>query len=1394
MNHQIDTLECNLQLTEKTLHQPLQRQLMQYYDVGLFRVIDRVFQKFEKYDWEFEEIQLQVPPIAFHEFSKEYLVLVEKGLNEYLERYFDKLSMTERFKETRDKTLDVTSTSLSITEKRGSLVQVILEYLQKGYYSQVVQQSFGELWEIAMRQNTKELLQKLSQHATSKMIKRLVYQLSESQLQVVIQRKESSRELVSLVSQELLREIQSERFGRKSVLKNVLKTVNKEEAILDSDILEMLSFSEQKELLSTIQKQQNPNAITQQINRGEKAITSEDIRTTSEWVLHFLQFVAFPQESLRTSKPELDGLFESLFTSNHLAQWRKAYRQYHHKGKGIHTWVLEKYLSQEVHRVQYLIQLDSWVPLSKKATQSIKKGMQKKQNQYSDFAKELAENLLEEDIHHVVGYIEPEHKDTVLYFVEATVKVVEIQSLTDKMTNFKKALYGFVLSYLLLKQGYTFHKKQFVANQIQQLARHFGIEYNVLLQLFLETLNPDATFGKEKELYEILQVLQSTSLKINSEKEEFIESEEEVLTSPQSLTPEVWSRLFLFFLQEERFPKWSIISNFKDLVESIPIVSISEEKVLLFLNSQRIIQLFLDQSEVKKQGITSLVLLHCVLHKKVPEFVKNQMTKALEEKEEQAKKSSEMSSEIWTRIFLFYLELGKFPQWTKIQDVEELIASIPIEKTTKKELMSFFKSQKTIAEFLESPSAKEQRITNEDLMLLILNSTETNTKNKKKIHSSYWIKVWVYYLEKGVFPNRSFIQSLDELIQYIPIQSGTKENILTFLESQPLIVEFLNSEIAKQQDITLVDLCQFILHPKSAELETKLKRNPQKNLQNLKIQEEESTHWISIFMYYLQHQALPWWSHYTSLSSFLKQGKIDKEAQQKLTFFIQKHKNTLRIWRTLNEISKDKGFRVLLMQWFVPNAQQRDAITLLVNIFSPFQTDHEKAFAKHFGVLPNGALFWQFLWNSRQILFIGSEEKLAHFWKKIHQEYSVQSTVFNSATWELLKDKKGAKIWKNIIRNAVVQSIENRQESTISEGFIEELLFNTSKRISRVDQIKLKNGLSIAPEEFVQILQRVLTKKKLSKEKRAALFSFWVTMLFPRQKKQFDMLFKEFTALEKYVKMVASKDHDFILLFLWKAVTRFQFKSIHQYVESLLLEFAQYKRISFADLFVEFYGAIYQNRKLFPILYKSLVILKLKQGFEIAEDEMPILTKEDTVNKKEMERHEKLAKIQLSNAGIVLLWKFMPILFERTNLWSSEEKQFNSEEAKNKAIFLLHQLATGSTEYEDEHELLLLKLLCGLAPDFSVEEVTLQEEDTQLIENLLTAAIAQWKKLGTISIEGFRNTFLKRSGILDEKNEGMNIIIEPTGVDILLDFLPWTISNLRLPWLEKKIYVSWREK
>jgi hypothetical protein len=161
--------------------------------------------------------------------------------------------------------------------------------------------------------------------------------------------------------------------------------------------------------------------------------------------------------------------------------------------------------------------------------------------------------------------------------------------------------------------------------------------------------------------------------------------------------------------------------------------------------------------------------------------------------------------------------------------------------------------------------------------------------------------------------------------------------------------------------------------------------------------------------------------------------------------------------------------------------------------------------------------------------------------------------------------------------------------------------------------------------------------------------------------------------------------------------------------------------------------------------------------------------------------------IYIENAGLILLHPFLPQFF--TALGIAAEDQLIQPE---RALCLLHFLTTGLL-IAPEYELILAKILCNIPLETPVEsDMELTESETDEAEALLKAVIRHWEALRNTGIDGLRGEFLLRFGKLSVRADGDWLLqVEEKTADILLNQLPWGISMIKLPWMQKMLWVEW---
>lgn len=207
----------------------------------------------------------------------------------------------------------------------------------------------------------------------------------------------------------------------------------------------------------------------------------------------------------------------------------------------------------------------------------------------------------------------------------------------------------------------------------------------------------------------------------------------------------------------------------------------------------------------------------------------------------------------------------------------------------------------------------------------------------------------------------------------------------------------------------------------------------------------------------------------------------------------------------------------------------------------------------------------------------------------------------------------------------------------------------------------------------------------------------------------------------------------------------------------------------------------------FSYLYAEVNIANKRLINEIADNEKLPGAIPNVVTRHKKDKEPEY--VYVNNAGAVILHVFLPHLFK--NLGLLKDGGWKNTEAQHKAVYILQFLVTGSDQ-EPEFELPLNKIMCGLnVTDALMRPKKLTATVKRECEQLLDAVITNWSVLRNTSRAGLRETFLQRSGKLTHADSGWQLKAEQKSVDVLLSSLPWNISVIKHPWMEKILFVEW---
>jgi hypothetical protein len=162
----------------------------------------------------------------------------------------------------------------------------------------------------------------------------------------------------------------------------------------------------------------------------------------------------------------------------------------------------------------------------------------------------------------------------------------------------------------------------------------------------------------------------------------------------------------------------------------------------------------------------------------------------------------------------------------------------------------------------------------------------------------------------------------------------------------------------------------------------------------------------------------------------------------------------------------------------------------------------------------------------------------------------------------------------------------------------------------------------------------------------------------------------------------------------------------------------------------------------------------------------------------------------VSHAGAVLLHPYLPRLFSACGIQPSGGRL--PAACHERAAALLCYAVTGA-DHEAEFNLGLIRLLLGLSPEspLAVGGDLLEPRDREEVTAMLESFVSHWRALKASSVAGVQSAFLQRPGLLRITDADYSLDIERTGIDVLLDHLPFAYSIVKMPWMSKPIHVAW---
>jgi len=158
--------------------------------------------------------------------------------------------------------------------------------------------------------------------------------------------------------------------------------------------------------------------------------------------------------------------------------------------------------------------------------------------------------------------------------------------------------------------------------------------------------------------------------------------------------------------------------------------------------------------------------------------------------------------------------------------------------------------------------------------------------------------------------------------------------------------------------------------------------------------------------------------------------------------------------------------------------------------------------------------------------------------------------------------------------------------------------------------------------------------------------------------------------------------------------------------------------------------------------------------------------------------------------GMIILAPYYGTLFRRMNL--IENNNFKSELEQLKAYSIIFHIAKLHEETPSDYQDLVPRIIVGISPEASISGILqLTADELEEIEKFLTAVKSQWKLMNNVTLRGFIQSFLLRTGKVWKEGDKWKIEVDTHGADIILKTVPWGFSFIKYPWNPYIIETKW---
>lgn len=1073
----------------------------------------------------------------------------------------------------------------------------------------------------------------------------------------------------------------------------------------------------------------------------------------------------------------------------------------------------------------------------------------------------LVYQFSEQQIKYIIVLLEPEEAEFIFDYQQNVVQVQrEVLLVKNEESDFKKAVWVLILSFLIVDRGSHFNRKEFVRSMLKGMAAHFNTDFTELVALFAAGLKSGAPDLRNIDSLQTIILELFVEMESVADRETFRDEkviEKDLLKLSRELD------LLRYYLTFGSFPWWSSYPDQQSLEKILTGMINTQPKTMAVMLRNIGQQQYSRKLLVRNFSEEILLSVITLLEPEQVEFISDYITEAKDTNNRSSKlrvQSQDLLESVWEFV-LEYLLVDRGSEFNRQMFLESNIRNLANRFNVDYTEMLVF--------LVQNVGVRHQASTRHISLIRDLSAlynirikeveSESLNKNEKRTDSRipelaeakglrdilyYWLKFGHFPWWAGKFAKSGASQLLEQLTRESPADAllffkysgqslSGRRRMLNQISTAILFKLFRNlTDGNKAVRYTESVILLFSGSPLFPSIERKrLEQIALASLWNMYTANSYESFKSGDFLKFLIiNLSLYSDLSFKNIASFLNNLVLDKQVRTQLNRVFRSLEDNgnqsdiylsdrqLPIWSDLPDIEK------ILTQQLRSDSLNHDLITadkvfneatFLLRYFLQYNKLPEKY--KHTSKVSISSFLKQLLLflhkNSPNDLdgILNSQKYAAENLFRLHDLFRQSNSIEESN----LKNLLTTKLEKNILL-----FIRQKGGISLSERSLIQFIEKLTKNPLAENNIRIFRSLlkyQSVTAHFAHFLKDPGVYDLLNAEQNNGFqvpaeiknLNIWLSGLLndPLDRERFELFMRNFNLMILGGIIQAGNINSYfqqLLDFLTESnyqlmlkITSSVSESLNTIDESGLLIVTQipeigklvsrYKKME--EVMDELKESLDKaDRSLFeeilntdPLILRESEIIQLKQE----------LKEQQQIEQKKSEDEVFSVKdpIYIHNAGLVILHPFLSTYFNRLNML--EKGDFKTEELRQRAVHLLQYLVFG-TESNEEHELVLNKILCNMPLNEPVSSgIIMTDSEIAVSSELINAILVQWDKLKNTSPLSFQASFLQRDGALSRIEENWNLKVESRGYDVLLNTLPWGLGMIKTSWMPEFIYVEW---